>query len=415
MPELVWAGSNTLTWGDGRSASVSSWGDPVPVHVVDPPIALSDLPTTHSPRRLWKTQPSLRKVVDFAASAISAVPLHVYVRESDTERRRDAGGDAETALRHPSIGVTGARLVHDLVTDWMLYDRWLVVVIDGALRRVPAGLIDVKADFLGGLTALRIRTGEGLVDVTDGVWAYDAGWGGDEEGGVSPLHTLGAILEEQARAVRYRSELWRNAPRTSGVLYSETVLARQNRARLKEQWKAYSEGQAGGTPLLEGGVKFEPTQAVKPSDMNDLAGRQLADVEVASAYHIAPELVGARPGTFANIAAFKEMLYGPALGPYMTRIESALNARLIPHLAPAGAYAEFAREAALAGSFREQAEVLSKSTGAPWLTRAEARARMNLPHLEETDELIVPLNVIEGGLASPADTAPSGDPEWGAP
>jgi hypothetical protein len=38
------------------------------------------------------------------------------------------------------------------------------------------------------------------------------------------------------------------------------------------------------------------------------------------------------------------------------------------------------------------------------MTRAEARARLNLPHLEGTDELIVPLNVLEGGQASPTDS-----------
>jgi hypothetical protein len=30
----------------------------------------------------------------------------------------------------------------------------------------------------------------------------------------------------------------------------------------------------------------------------------------------------------------------------------------------------------------------------------------NLPHIDGADELIVPLNVVEGGLASPNDTAP---------
>jgi hypothetical protein len=41
------------------------------------------------------------------------------------------------------------------------------------------------------------------------------------------------------------------------------------------------------------------------------------------------------------------------------------------------------------------------------MTRNEARARLNLPALEGADELIVPLNVIEGGLASANDTDPT--------
>jgi hypothetical protein len=40
------------------------------------------------------------------------------------------------------------------------------------------------------------------------------------------------------------------------------------------------------------------------------------------------------------------------------------------------------------------------------MTRNEARARLNLPHLEGADDLIVPLNVTQGGQASPTDSAP---------
>jgi hypothetical protein len=49
---------------------------------------------------------------------------------------------------------------------------------------------------------------------------------------------------------------------------------------------------------------------------------------------------------------------------------------------------------------------LQASTGAPWLTRNEARARANLPAVENGDELVTPLNVLVGGQASPLDSAP---------
>ena len=59
-------------------------------------------------------------------------------------------------------------------------------------------------------------------------------------------------------------------------------------------------------------------------------------------------------------------------------------------------YAEFDITAKLAGSFEGQASVLSTSTGGPWMTRNEARARQNPPAIEGGDELIVPMNVTEG-------------------
>jgi hypothetical protein len=68
---------------------------------------------------------------------------------------------------------------------------------------------------------------------------------------------------------------------------------------------------------------------------------------------------------------------------------------------------EFNLKAKLAGSFEEQARALQSAVGGPWMTRNEARAMDNLSSVDGADELIVPLNVIAGGLASPNDTAPN--------
>lgn len=408
---MSWAGGELFTWGNGSSGR-NTWGDLLGgIPIVDAPVPLSDLglPFKNNPLSVWKNQPSLRKVVDFAARNVASVPLHVYVRDSDTDRRRDTDSTAVKLLGKPAPFVTGARLLHNLVVDSMLYDRWLVVYVDGCLKRVPAGLIDVKSDFLGGMTALRVRTPEGPVDITDAVVAYDAGWGGDREGGVSPMQTLAELLEEQRRAIKWRKDQWDNAAKLSGVLTHPGVMQRQNKERFVESWRAYRDTKAGGTPILEDGLKYEPIKQTKPADTQDLEGRRLTDAEVASAYHIPPELVGARQGTFSNIKAFREMLFGPVLGPTLTRIESAFNERIIPALAPEGAYCEFNRESAMSGSFAEQASYLQKTVGGPYMTRAEARAIQNLPYIEGTKELITPMNVTEGGLASPADTAPDGD------
>lgn len=417
MADATWAGGTLLTWGDGRAQTVDTWGNPLNIPVVDSPTPLSDLaiPYKNNPRKVWAQQPSLRKVVDFVATKISAVPLHVYVRVSDTDRQRDRDGKAETLLRSPSPFVSGVSLMHDLIVDWMLYDRFLLIRDGDELVRVPAGLINVKTDFLGGITQLLVRSPDGLVDVTDADIAYSQGWSGDSGGGISPMRTLSETLEEQRRAVQWRGEQWERAARVSGVLTSPKKMHQQNVDRLLQSWRAYRDSKAGGTPLLEDGVEFKKIDSPRPVDTQDLEGRKLTDAEVASFYGIPPELVGARQGTFANIRAFREMLYGPTLGPLMSRIEAALNSRIIPALSPPGSYVEFNREGAMAGSFDEQAAYLQKIVGAPVMSRAEGRARLNLPYLDGTDELIVPKNVTEGGLASPADTDPTqGAPEWGA-
>ena len=58
----------------------------------------------------------------------------------------------------------------------------------------------------------------------------------------------------------------------------------------------------------------------------------------------------------------------------------------------------------MAGSFEEQATVMSSSVGAPWMSRNEARARLNLPRIDGGDALVTPLNVLIGGQSSPRDS-----------
>ena len=65
----------------------------------------------------------------------------------------------------------------------------------------------------------------------------------------------------------------------------------------------------------------------------------------------------------------------------------------------------FDLEEKLRGSFEERAQIFQSAVGAPWMTRNEARAANDLPPVDGGDELITPLNVTEGGLASPRDTA----------
>ena len=162
---------------------------------------------------------------------------------------------------------------------------------------------------------------------------------------------------------------------------------------------------AGGVPLLEDGMKLNVLQAFSPHDAMDLEGRTLSAIETAAAWHIAPELVGARQGNYSNVREYRQMLYRDSLGPYITAWEGALNAQLVPDVSDGRRlYVEANVEAKLRGSFEEQASIMQSATGGPWLTGNEARALQKRSPLPGGDELIVPLNVVEGGQASPNDS-----------
>src|SRR5450756_379690 len=91
----------------------------------------------------------------------------------------------------------------------------------------------------------------------------------------------------------------------------------------------------------------------------------------------------------------------------VAQFQDRINTFLVPILDPRpGVYVEFNIAAKMQGNFEEQAATLSTSTGAPWMLRSEARARMNLPSIPDADTLVVPLNVLVGGQASPRDSVP---------
>src|SRR5690606_4842809 len=165
---------------------------------------------------------------------------------------------------------------------------------------------------------------------------------------------------------------------------------------------------AGGTPLLEDGMTVQRID-FNAQEQQFVEAAKLSMVTVASAYHINPTMVGQNEGAnYSNVREFRKMLYGETLGPLLAQLEARVNAYLLPMLGmdPQRYYAEFNIEEKLQGNFEEQAAALQTAVGGPWMTRAEARSLRNLPTIDGADELIVPMNVTEGGLASPNDTAP---------
>ena len=101
----------TVTIGDFRAAggaALTTWGEPI--RVVDPGVPLLNYrPGELDPMQLWRSQPSLRKVVGFAARHFAAVPWHAHRRVSDTDRPRVSNSPAEKLMNSPAKFRSGPR------------------------------------------------------------------------------------------------------------------------------------------------------------------------------------------------------------------------------------------------------------------------------------------------------------------
>ncbi|MFJ4284023.1 phage portal protein [Paenarthrobacter nicotinovorans] len=395
---------------EGLSTHLAGTG----IEVVDPGLPLTEWTEVLSYGPVWANQPSVRKVVGFVARHLASTPLHVYQIKTEQDRVRDRTGELAKLMKRPtrSPGVTPYRFWESLLIDGLIHDRWCAQIVqheDGyELVRIPARLVKFKSDFLGRIVSIVITKEDGTTSEHDpSGYLIDVGYAERGANGTSPLKTLRNILDEYSEAVAYRRSIWENGARVPLVLLRDKPWSSDTAfERFRRSWAKFTRGggREGGTPILEDGMKPQELNAFRPRDTLDLEGRRLTDIEVCSSYYIAPELVGAREGTFANIKAFKQMLYGPNLGPYFDAWQQTLNLTLVPLIEPGkDLYIEANIESKLRGSFEEQADVLSTAIGGPWMLRNEGRAKQNMGAIEGGDELITPLNVVVGGQASPQD------------
>lgn len=394
-----------------RTTWTDRWRTPdagIPLHMYDPSVL--------SPLAIWKTQPAVRKVVSYVSKQFASLPWHAYQRVSDTDRVRVQGSKLESILKRPVRHQTGFSLMQVLSIDKLLYDRWCLLFLPAGggqperLLRVAPNLLDIQSNWLGEVTDIFILNpvaGEPDIRITDAPIAISWGWSGDTPGGVSPLQTIREMLIESRRAVQWRSHQWENSPKITGLLkHPGEFKSDAQRNRLVQDWQEWKNNpRSGGTPILEKGMEYQQLSGVTAKDTLDLEGRQLTDIEVAGAFHVPPELVGTREGTYSNIKAINQMLFGPVLGPTIVEFQQAINQGLVSKIdSTPNLYVEIDRESAMAGGFLEQAQMFQTMTGAPVMAVAEARQRLNLPHKDGTDELITPLNVTQGGQASPTDS-----------
>ena len=368
---------------------------------------------------IYREQPSVRKVVEFIARNVARVQILAYTGTPKGMRELMVpdGHNLASLLESPGGNQSLYRLIHDVVCDMMLYDRFLVDYnrYTNTLDRMEPARWSFTADPSSpekviGFTANSTQYPLDAVypDADHGFW-WDKGYGSAQ--GISPMDTLKQTLAEHAESVAWRREIWRNGLRMPGYWtqdLSEAALSPDARHRLQEELANYvaNGGKEGQSPILRGIAYNAMPTPFTPQSAQEIEGRTLSDIEVASAFHVPPEMVGARVSTYASQQAFRDALYRETLGPLFVQLQETFNLQICKTFYP-GSFIEFNLDSALRGSFVDDAQVTSSAVGGPWLSVNEARkAHGYEPKSAEYDEILTQLNTVRGGgpLASPHDT-----------
>jgi len=364
---------------------------------------------------IWRTQPQVRTVIGFLARNIAQLGIHTFRRVSDTDRERLTDHPLAKLLAAPMPGMTTYRFVERMVSDIGVYDSWygIKLRLNGELRILPTPPSLIRPHGGNWISPEYYETAGGKDFAPDEV-VHIHGYSPDNlTVGSSPIESLRELLLESSEAARQRSQMWKGGARLTGVLkrpMDAPDWGATEKTRFREMWRTFSQGGGaeGGTPILEDGMEYVPV-GFNPEQAQYIEARKLTREEVSAAYFIPPPLIGILDhATYSNIKEQHAHLYQDTLGPWMVMLQQEIVAQILPDLPGdnSDVYCEFNIDAKLRGSFEEQAVAASTATGRPWMTVNETRARNNLPAIEGGDSLITPMNVTEGGLASPRDTAP---------
>lgn len=384
----------------------------------------NDAPTqvlNYTAKSLYQSQDNLQAVVNFLSNSIAQLPLKVYRRAGENDRERDRDSVAARLLYLPNRDQTAYEFFRAVAIEYFVFGCVYVWVIpDVALpsgyqmRVIPSEWVNgTKGGSSYAPDAILVSTNYGAyLEIPRSEFIQFKTYSPGNPGGyISPISGLRQTLTEQIEAGRFRKELWHSSGRLNAqLLRPANVTPWDDEARkrfittFREGWGAGGE-KAGSIPLLEDGMEIKPFQT-SFKEQQWVESVKLSRETVAAAYGVNPSLIWhSDTQTYASAKDNARALYADCLGPVIQMLQQRINSFLLPMVgADPDTYVEFDLAEKLKGSFEERASILQASVGGPWLTRNEARADNNLPPIKGGDDLIVPLNVVQGGQASPQDT-----------
>ena len=377
--------------------------------------------------QLYRTQPNLRAVISFLADNAAQVPIKVYERASDTDRPRVLDSPAALLLANPNPDMTAYEFKRWMYSDLLLYERFLTLLIPSKetdsgweLRPIPAPWIQsYKGESPFAPESIIIATGTGaLVEVPADRFVLFHGYDPtDPMRQYSRISALKESLHEQIESNNFRRQMWHRGGRFNAYLTRPKDVAPWSDPafeRFKETWKnswAGSEaGEGGGMPILEDGMEIKTVQ-FNSRDAQWAEAVKLSREDCAAVYHVNPAMIWPGSGqTYASARDNARALYNDCLAPTLMQATDRLNKVILPRVnEPPNHYIAYDITIKTEGTYEEKIATLSSAVGAPFLSRNEARARLDLPAIEGGDDLITPLNVLVGGLASPRDTDPTAE------
>lgn len=352
-------------------------------------------------QRLYRDQIWVKVCVDKLVDLVLRLPLKVYERDSQNNKKRVTSGPLVNAIRSPDPDER--KSAADL-KQWLIKPVLIFGTSATRIRRdrngTPIGFGKLQWPYLDPRT-LDSQSNTGRIDfwryTADGVnpeilqpsdvlmIAKDPPYGAV---GLSPLWPLALTLMIEHAAQRYQLSNLRNSVRPpGGVTLPDTELAKdpEFRRMFESELMSLNGGyeNAGKPILLPPGSDWK-NFAYSASEAELINQRKLNREEVAAAYDISPPLIGIMDrATYSNIVELVRGLFQTTMPPWLTLIQDAIYAQVIAaEPAFAGQWVEFDLTDVLRGDPVKEAAALKQGLQGGGMTLNEVRQVRNQPPID---------------------------------
>lgn len=386
-------------------------------------VAIANMDTA----QLYRTQPNLRAVVSFLADNAAQIPIKVYERASDNDRPRVLDSPAALLLANPNPDMTAFEFKRWMYSDLLLYERFLTLLIPSndtpsgwELRPIPGEwILQYKSTtpFAPDSVIVGVPNNSPVEIPADKFVLFHGYDPTDPMRQYSRIAALKETLHEQIESNGFRRQMWQRGGRFNAYLtrpkdveaWSDSAFERF-KTTFAASWAGSDADSGGGLPILEDGMEIKTVQ-FNSRDAQWAEAAKLSREDCAAVYHVNPAMIWPGSGqTYASAKDNARALYNDCLAPTLMQATDRINMAILPRVSePDNHYVGYDITIKTEGTYEEKIETLQSAVGAPFLSRNEARARLDLPAIEGGDELVTPLNVLTGGLASPRDTDPTAE------
>lgn len=339
------------------------------------PVTMTGNPRQYA-KEGYRRNDTAHKCIDYISRNAAGIRIALY---ADATKKREITSDPILdLLAKPNISMSQQDYVESCIAYQLLYgnsyqlgmragkagpfdELWVLDPV--RVDIVPDGKQIVRYDY-------RITERPAALDPMDvghsKYWCPD-----DDLYGLSPIEVAAIMIDQNVAARKYNLALLQNSGQPPGAWIVPAVMDKKSRDILEDKINKKYAGykNAGKIPVLDGGMKFEPT-GIPPAQMAYLELLTHNGASIANIYNLAPQVVGdTSASTYDN---YEQAVYGSyteAIFPNMDKLMGTLNRWLVP---------QFGKSSKVLGYDKQSVETIQKMMQAQEAAKADRWTKVYL-------------------------------------